>query len=75
MSGNLKDIKVNNLVFHAVEYRHCFGKLYAFVTCIDVQTNGKGKNKKNYWGEVSGRDNVDDITEVMTHGAKFDNIP
>ncbi len=67
----------NNLKFHAVEYRRSMGKLYAFVTCLDVQSNGKvkGKGKKCYWGEVSTYHNAADILEVMKYGGKWDNVP
>lgn len=40
---------VNNLKFESVEYRSCMGEWYAFVTCVDVQSHGNGKNKKYYW--------------------------
>jgi|GEM_PF-2784617 len=65
----------NNLKFYAVEYRRSMGKLYAFVTCIDIQSNGKGKGKKCYWGEVSCHHNADDILEVMRYGGKWNHIP
>jgi hypothetical protein len=51
------------------------GKLYAFVTCLDVQSHGKGKGKKCYWGEVTSHHNAEDILEVMKYGGKWDNIP
>lgn len=66
---------VNNLKFKTVEYRECMGKLYAFVTCIDVQSNGRGTALKGYWGEVLDRNSVDDIHAVMSYGAKWEHLP
>ena len=43
----------NNLKIHAVEYRQSMGKLYAFVTCLDIQNHRKDTNKKYYWDEVT----------------------
>jgi acyl dehydratase len=66
---------VNNLKFKNVVFRECMGKLYAFVTCVDVQSNGKGTGLKAYWGEVYDRNSADDITNVMLHGAKWEALP
>jgi len=66
---------VNNLKFERVEYTRSMGKLYAFVTCIDVQADGKGTHKKHYWGEVSAHNNAGDIQAVMETGGKWDQIP
>jgi hypothetical protein len=65
----------NNLKFDSAEYRESMGKLYAFVTCIDVHSDGRGKTKKRYWGEVSERNNQDDILQVMMYGGKWDKLP
>lgn len=66
---------INNLKFHRADYRQSMRKLYAFVTCIDVQADGKGKFKKHYWGEVSSRDNAEDIIQIMQNGGKWKNLP
>jgi hypothetical protein len=66
---------VNNLKFESVEYRSCMGEWYAFVTCVDVQSHGNGKNKKYYWGLVAERDNPDEIRNVMLCGDKWDCLP
>lgn len=72
---DLKDLRVNNLTFHSVEYLRSMGKLYAFVTCVDVQQSGKGTEKKGYWGEVSRHGNPDDILNVMSYGGKMEDLP
>ena len=66
---------VNNLQFNRVDYRTSMNKIYAFVTCIDLGVNGKGKTKKRYWGEVSSRDDADEIENVIGYGAKWDKLP
>jgi len=66
---------VNNLKFDSITYRQSMGKIYAFVTCIDVQSSGKGKNKKRYWGEVSAFNDSDEIVNVISYGAKWDKLP
>ncbi len=43
---------VNNLKFKNVVYRECMGKLYAFVMCVDVQSNGKDTGLKAYGVEL-----------------------
>jgi len=72
---DLKDLRVNNLTFHSVEYLRSMGKLYAFVTCVDVQQSGKGTEKKGYWGEVSSHNNPEEILEVMSYGGKIEDLP
>ena len=66
---------VNNLKFSRVDYRTSMNKIYAFVTCIDVGMNGKGKTKARYWGEVSARDNANEIENVIGYGSKWDKLP
>jgi len=65
----------NNLVFDRVEYRIATGKTYAFVTCIDKGSTGKGTEEKRYWAEVDERDSASELHHVMGYGAKWDNIP
>jgi hypothetical protein len=74
-TDDLNGLRVNNLVFHTVEYRRSMSKLYAFVTCIDVNTTGKGTEKKGYWGEVSGFNDPDEILGVMSYGGKIEDLP
>ncbi len=66
---------VNNLKFDSVEYRQSMSKIYAFVTCIDVQKNGKGTNKKRYWGEVASFNDAEELLNVISYGAKWDHLP
>lgn len=66
---------VNNLQFNRVDYLTSMNKIYAFVTCIDLGMNGKGRTKKRYWGEVSARDDVQGIKEVISYGAKWNKLP
>lgn len=66
---------INNLKFDSVEYRQSMSKIYAFITCIDIQANGKGKGKKRYWGEVASFDDTEDLLNVICYGAKWDRLP
>jgi hypothetical protein len=67
----MMDITVNNMKFHAVHYERSLGKLYAFVTVIDIGASGKGTGKKYYWGEVSDFDIEAEIQRVMERGGKW----
>jgi len=67
---------VNNLKFNRIDYRKATGKLYAFVTCIDIGSSGKGTEEKRYWGEVSkAKSEAVEINRIMAHGAKWDQLP
>ena len=68
-------VMINNLQFDRVDYRKSMQKLYAFVTCIDTGSNGKGNETKRYWGEVSERNNSVEIERVMAFGAKWEQLP
>jgi hypothetical protein len=66
---------VSNLKFESVVYRESMGRLYAFVTCVDVRSHGNGTAKKGYWGEVFDRNSTEDIVNVMQHGGKWEGLP
>jgi hypothetical protein len=71
----MSELKVGTIKFHSVEYCRSMGKLYAFITGVDVLKNGKGTERKHYWGEVQERDNVDELLAVMSYGGKWEHLP
>ncbi len=72
---NLSVPNQGTLKFESVAYRRSMGKIYAFVTCIDILKSGNGTEEKKYWGEVKAMDDPEDIFEVMLRGEKWNYIP
>ena len=63
---------INCLKFKDAMYRSAMGYTLAFVTCIDIQSHGKGTGEKHYWGFVTHQGNVDGLTNIIKSGAKWD---
>jgi hypothetical protein len=69
---NLQEITTTaGLVLKTVSYRSTMGKLYAFIICMDANT----RIERRLWGEISQRDNADDLLQVMDYGSAWKQIP